>query len=135
MDLSTIKPFVGLGILEFGTKRQNVRLFLNSDYQSFARISNGRPNIDSFDSLGLQLHYDEKDYLDGIEAFLPANPSFEEIYFLGKSCDQVLKELYSKGYQGKANDEGFDFMEIGVGIWAPENKVEAVLIVQKEYFR
>ena len=59
MDLSTIKPFVGLGILEFGTKRQNVRLFLNSDYQSFARISNGRPNIDSFDSLGLQLHYDE----------------------------------------------------------------------------
>jgi hypothetical protein len=134
MDLQNIIVFQGLGDIRFGMNRDDIRSLLGEEYTTFSRAGNVVPEIDSYDNIGLQLNYDENDKLEFIEAFLPANPIYDNITFLGRQPDAVHQDMISKGMTAIQDDVGYDFPDLGFGIYVREDTVEAVSIYRKGYY-
>ncbi|MCP5004142.1 MAG: hypothetical protein GY941_09415 [Planctomycetes bacterium] len=114
--------------------RDYIRSLLGKDYESFSRTGNKIPEIDSYDNEGLQLNYDEDNKLEFIEAIIPSNPTFENIAFTGRNPEDVYREITEKGYLGIKDDVGYDFPDLGIGIYIREGFVEAVSIYRKGYY-
>lgn len=134
MNLQNIIIFQGLGDIKFGMDRDSIRSLLGKGYESFSRAGNEILEIDSYDSLGLQLNYDDNDKLEFIETILPSNPIYNGITFLGRKPDDVYHEITSKGYSAIKDDVGYDFPDLGFGIYVREDTVEAVSIYRKGYY-
>lgn len=134
MDLQSIIKFEGLGDIRFGMNRNDIRVLLQKKYKTFSRAGNDVPEIDSYDILGLQLNYDDKDKLEFIEAVHPSNPMYDGVTFLSRQAESIQKEMANKGVETIQDDVGYDFPDLGFGIYVREDKIEAVSIYRKGYY-
>ena len=134
MDLQNIITFQGLGDIRFGMRRNDIRSLLGIEYESFSRAGNDVPEIDSYDNIGLQLNYDDDDKLEFVEAIHPSNPTYDGITFIGRKPDAVYQEMINRGVKTIQDDVGYDFPDLGFGIYVREDTVEAVSIYRKGYY-
>lgn len=130
-----ILPFVGIGELRFGMSRESCRAKLEAPYESFSRAGRASPEVDSYDSIGMQLSFDSEGKLEFIELFLPSRPRFLDVDLLaGASYEGVTSELMSRGLHRIEDDVGCDFPDAGFGLYAPNQAIEAVSIYRRGYY-
>nr|WP_320010898.1 hypothetical protein [uncultured Desulfobulbus sp.] len=134
MDLQRIVTFIGLGDIRFGMNRSDLREIFQNKYKTFSRDRNEDQEIDSYDIFGLQLNFDDQDKLEFIEAFYPSNPMYDGITFIGRQANSIQQEMSNKGFKTIQDDVGYDFPDLGFGVYVREGTIEAVSIYRRGYY-
>ena len=129
----TIIPFCSVGVLAFGDDRKDARAKLNDTYSTFQKDV-GETETDSFDEIGLHLYYTHDGLLEFVEAYPPADISFQGIRFFGRDVDAVTRDMNTLGFASVDADVGVDFPEVGIAITAPSGVVEGVAAHRKGYY-
>jgi hypothetical protein len=129
----TIIPFSAVGLLAFGDDRKDARAKLNDAYSTFQKHA-GETETDSFDEFGLHLYYNHDGLLEFVEAYPPADISFQGIKFLGRDVDAVTRDMNALGFASVDADVGVDFPDAGIAITAPSGVVEGVAAHRKGYY-
>jgi hypothetical protein len=128
-----IVPFSSVGLLAFGDHRKVARAKLNGLYSTFQKDS-GETETDSFDEIGLHLYYNSDGVLEFVEAYHPADISFQGIHFLDRDVDAVTRDMSALGFASVDADVGVDFPDAGIVITAPSGVVEGVAAHRKGYY-
>ena len=129
-----IVPFTSIGVLKFGDSRQEARAKLASEFSTFRKYDSV-VETDAFDELELHLYYDNKDYLEFVEAFEPAEVTFRGVSFLGRDLVSVVSNMSSIGFAPTQGDDiNIKFDDIGIALTAPSGVVETVAAHRRGYF-
>lgn len=128
-----IVPFTSVGILAFGDSRAATREMLASKFSTF-RKNAGDSETDSFDDLGLHLYYDEKDELEFVEAFDPAEINLRGVCFLGRDLNAVISDMNLLGFSPTVRDVGVDIERAGIALYAPCGVVEGIAVHREGYY-
>ena len=128
-----ITPFCSVGVLAFGDVRKDARAKLNAEYSTFIKDV-GENETDSFDDNGLHLYYDDEGRLEFVEAFHPADISFQGVRFLGRDVSAVTRDMNAIGFREVGADVGIDFPDAGIALTAPSGVVEGVAAHRKGYY-
>jgi hypothetical protein len=128
-----IVPFVSIGDLCFGESRMDIRGRLGHKHQSFKKDV-GENETDAYDGLGLHLYYDRNDRLEFVEAFRPANPTFQGVPFLDHSLDEVADHLGESGYPCERDQLGLNCASAGIGLTAANGVVVGVAVFRSGYY-
>jgi len=128
-----IEPFVGVGVIRFGDTRQQVRDALQRPFESFRKVV-GANETDAFDELGLHVYYDGQDRVEAIEGFGSASLTIGGLVLLGRSIDDVDKELSALGHSSHPTDVGLQYDSAGIALTAPSGVVEGVGVYVRGYY-
>ena len=128
-----IVPYVSVGNLSFGDKREVARKKLNSPFSTFRKVI-GAEVTDSFDEIGLHLYYDNDDRLQFVELFRPADVVVCGIELLDRNVDEVVGSLEMLGYAPSPTDVGFQVDDLGVALTARNGIVEGVAAYRRGYY-
>ena len=112
MELRQVRTFEGLRDLRLGTTRAAVRSLLDTGVRMLVK---GGVELDSFDSLGFYLYYDQNDELEFIEAFETCEPEYDGVRPLGDDTPSVLNKLAQLGHEPVGDDSGYDSPRLGFG--------------------
>ena len=137
INLHDLVPYKGLGDLLLGSQRDDNRIMLNSQYRSLPQYGTELLIRDSYykDGLGLHLDYDDKDLLEFIEVFAPLDPTYEGVHFISEPIGVVVKKLNTIGHFGKFDElGGYDFDELGITLYLPDELIEAVAVYRRGYY-
>ena len=64
----------------------------------------------------------------------PANPIFNSISFIGSKASEIIEIFENQGHSIVKDDVGYDFPELGFGLYVTENIIEAVSMYRKGYY-
>ena len=129
----TIRPNVGVGPLNFGMTRQEVRDTLGSQPSGFAKTSGSSSLTDDFREHGIHVYYDDSDHCVAIEMATPAAPILDGKPLLGEPFCIVRDWLLQLDPAIETDADGLTSKALGSGLYAPavdrdENSpVEAVI--------
>jgi len=131
-----IKPYVGMGQLEFGMTKEKTRALLNAEFVSFKKTSSQVNLTDDYRILNFHLYFDNNDELNFIEAFRKCDVMYEGMRFLNRDVEQVLSEARTKslGYRRVPKQGCCYFDDLGVVMYVPENIVEIISIYKRNYY-
>ena len=128
-----IEPFSKVGPIAFGQSRNEVRSALDSEYRAFKKAE-GENDTDAYDSLGIHVYYDDDDHVEFVEAFSPAQLSFEGIALVGRNVGEVVAELGELGYDAEQDDVGYNYDDLGTGLTINGDEIEGVCVFKKGYY-
>lgn len=120
-------------MLAFGDVRKDAWAKLIGKFSTFLKDA-GENETDSFDEIGLHLYYDDDGRLEFVEAFRPADISFQGVRFLGRDVDAVTRDMNALGFASVDADIGVDFPDAGIALTAPSCDVEGVAAHRKGYY-
>ena len=92
-----IVPYVGVGPIQFGQTRSQVRSLLGGNVSVFRKGPSASTETDAFNELGLHLHYDAQDRLECIEAWGPCPIYYKDVALLNVGVQEVLARLAGLG--------------------------------------
>ncbi len=136
-----ITPFESVGIVKFGESPETVRSVLKSPCKSFMKSSSSEMPTDAFDDIGVHVYYSQNK-CEAVECFSPASLTFQGKILIGQPYKEIEKWLLSIDKNVVHGDSGIQSRSFGIGLYAPdfcetENPdatIEAVIVVDKEYF-
>ena len=134
MNIQEVVPFERLGDLRLGMSRTAVRSMLGSNFKSFRKGPDSINETDAYDQLGMHLYYDADDQLEFIEMFPPSDPAYQGVHLLNNSLDQVLQKLAAIGQHYHYDDDGYDFKQLGVVLYVPDDSIESVAVYRRGYY-
>lgn len=133
-----IKPYIGVGCIQLGMKREDVRKCFNNVYRESKKGSSNGNNSDAFTCC--YVYYNKRDICEAIEFFGDARVTMSGILMLGESYSKVKKYIESMDNFISIDDSGFTSFKYGIGIYAPfaqdepDEPVESVIVFQKGYY-
>lgn len=112
--------------IKFGMSRQEVRSILGDSTEFFKGDSE-----ETTDDFGYcHVYYDDNDKCEAIEFFDEA-----EVYINGVLAFPIDKNVFSTKFADYIQDEdGFISYEYSIGIYAPDEFMESILIGKKGYY-
>lgn len=128
-----IYPFVELGNIFFNSNKKDIRAKVQGEFRTFEKVAGSGEYYDSYSALGMHLYYDSDDCLEFIETFKPCVAEYDGAKLIQMSSQEVESYFHEKSFIVSYYDEGFDVLELGISIYAPDDKIEAVAIFRKEY--
>lgn len=135
-----IQPYVGVGPLRFGMSVHQVRETLNLKPKPFLKSSDSLMSSDSFDEIGLQVHYKMPGICDAVEMGLAADPIFRGRRFIERPFSQILSWFRTIDPLIEVDDLGLTSFEFGIGLYvpkigeAPDAPIEGVIVFEKGYY-
>lgn len=129
-----IQPYIGIGIVQFGMSRGEVRTLLPGSVSTFKKGLDAITLTDAYDELGLHLFYDSSDRLECIDAWGPCPISYKGVQLLGVNLAHVLKGLADLGLDARY-DDGYFFDQGGFVLdSSPEEIVQTVTVYRRGYY-
>jgi hypothetical protein len=133
-----IYPHAGVGILRFGMCRSEAQKMLDCNFEIFrrgARVFEQLDEVDSYDDLGVHLHYDCNNRLEFMEMFSPASPVLDEIMLFSIEVEEIMRVFVSKGFTVTKDESGLDIRQLGVGVYSENGKTpQAISVYRKGYY-
>lgn len=139
MDL-TIKPYIGIGDIEFGLHRKIIRKKLQAEFSSFKKAPSSVALTDYFPSLGLFVAYNKNDLCEAVECASPAKPILSGVSLMEMPMAQLRVWFEKSDGDVEIDFEGLTSYKFGVGIWhpagfdEPEETPETVIVFRKGYY-
>ena len=129
-----VRPFVGVGDIEFGMSKDECDSFLEGDGDTFLRV-HGKPEsaVTDYEADGLFLSFDGDGGLKFVEVYGPS-AIFSNVHLMGRPLQEVVEALRASGVDGSPNDVGFMFPAHGFRLYAPNGKVEGVAVYRRGYY-
>ena len=134
MDTYQIVPFEGVADLRFGLPRSTVQALLGGNFRTFREGADESVAVDSYDETGFHLVYDADDRLEFIEMFFPAMPMYDGVSLLEGDLEDVLTQLSNQGYRYRLGPEGYNFPDLGLVLYAPDESIEGVSVYRRGYY-
>lgn len=135
-----IRPYKGVGPIDFGMTPDEVRRALKAKVRSFLKTPKSVMPTDAFEKLGIYVYYKRPGHYEAVEFAGPASPTLEGKQLLGRPYTQVLNDLKELDSNLKFDDAGFRSEKFGVGIYAPyandepDEPVEGVIVFERGYY-
>lgn len=119
-------PTKEAGGIKFGMSRQEVRSILGNSMEFYKGDSE-----ETTDDFGYcHVYYDDGDKCEAIEFFDEA-----EVYINGVLVFPIDKDVFAASFGEFIQDEdGFISCENSIGIYAPDEEMESILIGKKGYY-
>lgn len=121
-------PMVSINELTFEMSRDEVRKYLGS----YKELKKGFSNKTSDDFEYCHVYYDENNILEAVEFFNDV-----EVYIDGVLAFPITKKEFKEkflNYKENELKDGFINYDNSIGIYAPNDKVESILIGKKVYY-
>ena len=135
-----IKPYKGFNQIEFGLGRDQIRVLLDDEVDTFYRTENSKVATDSFDNLGIFANYDEDDHSEAFEFSNPSEPWFLKKRLLGIPYNELLNWFNELDSEIDEFDVGFTSFKYGIGFYAsdkenePHLPCEGIIIFKRSYY-
>jgi hypothetical protein len=133
----TIHPYEGVGPLQLGMTRQEIRAILGEPEKVFQKFPDKPPADQYWNRYHLYVHFKEPDTCDGIEIFPPAEPIFQGINLLTEVPYNQMKDWFQKQDSNiEFNEVGLKSFTYGVALYAPypNEPVENVYVFEKGHY-
>ncbi len=125
-----IRPFEGIGQIDFGMARSKVRELLGSE---FTTIRNRHRDVDVYDELGVYCYFDSDGTVKFVEAFDASNANYDGLYFFVSKLPAIIERLAAAGQPATVDGTECYFKGIGVSLDAPrDGRVESVGVFRKD---
>ena len=133
-----IRPGIGVGVLEFGMSRNQVREALNIPFRAFAKAHN--VEADAFLNSGVFAYYAADGTLDAVEFSRRGRPILYGVNLFG--LDMAGARDFCKAAGGLVLDDGGGpiSQRLCMGFWSsaahedPQAPVESVIVFGPSYF-
>ena len=136
-----IKPYTGVGPIEFGMTRVDVRRQLNAPVDAFRKTATSTTLTDAFDTLGLHVYYDLEDRCEAVEFYGPLTlPTFRGRKLLTQPFADTKVWLQSFDSEIRFESGTLISYAFGFGLYAPSalhdsrSLVEAVIVFKRGYY-
>lgn len=131
-------PYKSLEGVELSTYKDAIRLSLKVRHEEFRSILG---NVhDSFDSLGLQVYYDDQCKCKAVQAAAPAQPSFQGVRFVGQKYSDLSDWLLEQDPELESDDSGVTSFKLGIALYIPDLRegesaeIESILLFEEGYY-
>lgn len=133
-----IVPYVGVGSIKFGMKREEVRKCFENRFEEFKKTVFSETSTDDFGCC--HVFYKKQDTCEAIECFEEANVTMDGKKIIGMPYIEI-KAMFEKIDNSLVlNDAGFTSFKFGIGVYAPfaqdepGEPVESVIVFEKGYY-
>jgi hypothetical protein len=133
-----IVPYVGIGCIKFGMKREEVRKCFDNQYEEFKKTPFSETLTDDFG--GCHVFYKKQDTCEAIECFEESNVMMDGKKIIGMPYAEIKAMFEEIDNSLEFNDAGFTSFKYGTGVYAPfaqdrpSEPVESVIVFEKGYY-
>jgi len=134
-------PYAGVGPIEFGMVRADVRQRLAAPPESFTKAPGSASPTDAFDTLGIHVHYDSDDRCEAVEfGRRLVAPTFRGQPLLGRAWAEIERWLRAIDPYLASDSTGLTSLTFGFGLYAPSardsphSEVEGVIVFRRGYY-
>jgi hypothetical protein len=133
-----IKPYVGVGFIKFGMKREEVRKCFNNQFDEFKKTPFSETLTDDFGCC--HAYYKKQDTCEAVEFFEEAELTIDGKMIFGKPYSEIKAMFEAMDNSLDFNGEGFTSFKYGVGVYAPyaqdkpDEAIESVIVFEKGYY-
>lgn len=130
----SIESFERVGPVRFGMSREEVAAALGGSGTEFQKGFSDTLT-EAFNGVGLHVYYDREGHVEFVEAFPPAEPSYNGVPLMRSDAKAILADLDRLGLKPRDDGQGgLWFDEPGFALFAPDGeKNEGVSIFRKGY--
>ena len=135
-----IKPYIGVGPIEFGMTIDLVRKVIGGEVKSFMKTEESETYTDAFIGKGIHVNYNRLGNCEAVEFGRPAEPLFMGNKLIGVPFKKIKKLFEAFDSSLDIDDTGFTSFELGAGIYVPTLKkslmepVEGIIVFEKGYY-
>ncbi|PHR97585.1 MAG: ABC transporter ATP-binding protein [Blastopirellula sp.] len=136
-----IKPYEGVGDVQFGMSVTQVRSFLGSEFESFNRTSESAHPCDYFELIGFFVYYTESGEVEAIEFCSKAVVEFEQKKLFDLSFSELTDLLHKFDQEVEIECDGLTSYQLGIGAYAPlldeegtACKPESIIVFERGYY-
>ncbi len=127
MDKWELQPLVAIGNIKFGMKREQVHQLFDKKYAAFKKSTLSKNTTDDYGKF--HVFYTENNEVEAVEIFEGI-----EVLLNGKKIYPV-KANEIEALTGCVKDEdGYMCVEKSIGFYAPDEKVESILVGEQGYY-
>ena len=118
-----ITPFVGVGELRFGSRREDVRAVVGSTPEVRRRSAWERSLTDRYDEWWLTVDYSDGDEVDFVEVGDgKCTVMLGEVQLMPGRADEVVGQLRAAGYDPREDEAGYAIGDAGVVLFVPSSE-------------
>ena len=136
-----VNPLVGVGPIQFGMKRSELRQSLSIEYKEFQR-SNADFTEDYFEAYEIFIRYKQCDTVENVEVSYdtPLTISYKNEN-LFKPFNELKSFLEKDDPELETDHEGITSHKLGIGAWyphlaeEPENLPESIILFEDGYYK
>jgi hypothetical protein len=129
-----IRSFESVGDLRFGITREETHKLLGKDFKSFFKGPFTNLSTDAYDDLGLQLDFDQNNRVEFVEAWGPANITFNGIMLLGRTPKEVNVKMRAIGHVPRREGDELQFDSAGIVLTVEEGVITGVAAFRQGYY-
>lgn len=135
-----IHPHVGIGPIQFGMTRDEVRRTLGTRPTPFRKLSQSPLETDAFDDFALHVCYRPPAFCEAVECFGSANVIYNGFRILNRPCSEVRDWIVQLDRGVEIDHAGMKSFSLGIALYAPgviespEEEVQAVLVFEPGYY-
>jgi hypothetical protein len=133
-----VRPLIGVGPVDFGISRREVRDILGEPSRLFKKTPEAVPLTDEYSALGIHIYYGSDDRLEFVEGWSEAHatnwrPEWKGVRFFDLGLGATLIALQRLGVKVTADAlGGYDCWSIGVSLYVP-SELEGVACYSAAY--
>lgn len=133
-----IVPYVGVGPINFGMSRTDVRNQLGVPVETFMKTKDSTAPTDSFDELGIHVFYDAQDACEAVE-FWRSGPTFRGTNMLKERFAKIAAWLAAIDPGIQSNSSGLTSPAFGFGLYAESpdetsSVIDSVIVFRRGYY-
>lgn len=135
-----IKPYIGVGSIEFGMTESEVRSVIGGEFCQFKKTPASEMLTDAFSDKGIHVYYKKPGICEAVEFGNPAEPTFMGNKLIGIPFKEVKKLFEKLDDTIEVDETGFTSYKFGVGVFVPTLKksknepIQGVIVFEKGYY-
>ena len=134
-----IHPHVGIGALKLGASIGDLRRMIGGPYTTTRKTPEAASATDTFEPLGIRVHYGSDGTCNGIEVSPPTRPHFMGRELMALPYRKVREWLSTLDPEMQSDEAGLISLELGLGVSAPKARenpaatAESVLVFKSGF--
>jgi hypothetical protein len=137
MQIFDIRPFMGVGPIDLGMSRNEVRKVVGAPVHTFKKTPVDDELTDAFRSLGVHVFYKRPGVCESIEFYGPANPMFNGVPILGSTLDNISRIFATQNVKVEKRRDAIVAHPLGFGVAAPKHQngiISEVIVFENGYY-
>lgn len=140
MNELIITPNKGVGPINFGMTRDEVRNILGGNVVEFKKTPMSDTFTDAFNDYGIHIYYDSNYTCEAIEMALPADPILSQKNIIGRPFADIKSNITAQDSDVELDETGLLSFRLGIGLYVPDledsedSLVESVIVFRDGYY-
>lgn len=116
----------------FGASRAQIREMFGTDFKEMKKTPTSRNTMDAYKFC--EVFYTPDNKFEAVEFFVEEAELIVDSEKVPTDYAQFVEWLNARDLQNEENDDGIISKKCGVGVYAPDKKIETILFSTAQYF-